>query len=136
MTQNSRFLRTAYALPVLTLLVGTVALALWWLGNPRDAAKVRLPGADQAPGAEAGGGLNPVTAGRVVKGPGTPSADTGLWSQFRGPNRDGSSQESTSLARTWEAAGPRQLWALDCGDGYAGVAIRGGCAYLMDYDTA
>jgi outer membrane protein assembly factor BamB len=57
-----------------------------------------------------------------------------LWPQFRGPNRNGISEENVRLNRTWSAAGPRQLWAVELGEGYAGPAVRDGRVYLMDYD--
>jgi outer membrane protein assembly factor BamB len=132
---NSRSPRIAYALPLLAIIVGMAALAVWWRRPSEAGAKLRLPGADQPPGGQALAALTPAASGAVVKGSAAPAAIEGFWPQFRGPNRDGSSPETTSLARSWEAAGPRELWAVNCGDGYAGVAVRGGCAYLMDYDA-
>jgi outer membrane protein assembly factor BamB len=72
--------------------------------------------------------------GKLIPGPGQPANLPGLWPQFRGPNRDGMSPERTPLARSWDAAGPRQLWSVDCGEGYAGAVIRAGRVYLLDYD--
>jgi outer membrane protein assembly factor BamB len=57
----------------------------------------------------------------------------GDWPQFRGPNRDNISAE-TGLYRTWPASGPKVLWKVPVGDGYAGAAIRNGRVYLNDYD--
>jgi outer membrane protein assembly factor BamB len=57
----------------------------------------------------------------------------GDWPQFRGPNRDNISTE-TGLYRTWPAGGPKVLWKVAVGDGYAGAAIRNGRVYLNDYD--
>ncbi len=48
------------------------------------------------------------------------------------PRRDLSG--SGNLARTWSANGPRELWAIDVGEGYAGAAVRNGRVYLLDYD--
>ena len=51
------------------------------------------------------------------------------WPQFRGPNRDGSSPE-TSLLQQWPADGPKLLWtSADLGVGYAGPAIVGDRLY-------
>jgi len=45
------------------------------------------------------------------------------WPQFRGPNRDGVSQE-TGLLPTWPKGGPKLLWTYgEAGVGYAGPAI-------------
>lgn len=47
------------------------------------------------------------------------------WPQWRGPNRDGRSQEK-GLARRWPGTGPRRLWSLGgLGEGYASVAVVG-----------
>ena len=57
------------------------------------------------------------------------------WPQFRGPNRDGISQE-TGLLRAWPEGGPRVLWSLPVNQGYAAAAIHGGRVYFHDYDSA
>jgi outer membrane protein assembly factor BamB len=57
------------------------------------------------------------------------------WPQWRGPNRDNQSAE-TGLYRTWPAGGPKVLWKTPVAEGYAGVAIKAGRAYINDYDTA
>ena len=57
------------------------------------------------------------------------------WPQFRGPNRDGVSTE-TGLSRAWPAGGPKLLWSVPVGQGYAGAAIHGGRVYLNDYDES
>ena len=56
------------------------------------------------------------------------------WPQFRGPNRDAISRE-TGLLRTWPDGGPKVLWKVDVGPGYAGAAILNGRVYFNDYDT-
>jgi len=57
------------------------------------------------------------------------------WPQFRGANRDNIATE-TGLYRSWPAGGPKVLWKTPVAEGYAGVAIKDGTAYLNDYDTA
>ncbi len=54
------------------------------------------------------------------------------WPQFRGPARDGKSNE-TGLLRQWPATGPRVLWTVPVGQGYAGPAIVAGRVYHNDY---
>jgi outer membrane protein assembly factor BamB len=55
------------------------------------------------------------------------------WPQFRGPARDGTSKE-TSLLRKWPAEGPKVLWTVPVGQGYAGAAIVAGRVYHNDYN--
>ncbi len=55
------------------------------------------------------------------------------WPQFRGPARDGISKE-TGLLRQWPSGGPKVLWTVPVGQGYAGAAIVGGRVYHNDYD--
>jgi outer membrane protein assembly factor BamB len=42
--------------------------------------------------------------------------------------------EPVALKRAWQASEPRELWAIDVGEGYAGAAILNGRVYVMDYD--
>jgi outer membrane protein assembly factor BamB len=57
-----------------------------------------------------------------------PAAD---WPQWRGPRRDGVSQE-TGLLQEWPQGGPKLLWQLkDIGDGYATPAVAGGRVYVL-----
>ncbi len=126
--------RYVLALPLLAAVCALAALAFWWAHPLADAILERLPGADQPPGAEGAAAVNPILSGKLILSNAQPANLPGLWPQFRGPNRDGISPETTPLARSWDAAGPRQLWAVDCGEGYAGPVVRDGRVYLMDYD--
>jgi len=63
------------------------------------------------------------------------SIDAADWPQFRGPNRDGISKE-TGLMREWPAGGPKVLWSIEVGQGYASPAIVDGRVYFNDYDSA
>lgn len=56
------------------------------------------------------------------------------WPQFRGPSRDGISPE-TGLARTWPAGGPKELWRLNLGDGFAGVIAAGDRVWTLTGDA-
>src|SRR5687767_7945819 len=54
----------------------------------------------------------------------------GDWPQWRGPNRDGISQE-TGLLKEWPKEGPKLLWQLkDIGSGYSTPAVVGDRLYL------
>jgi outer membrane protein assembly factor BamB len=127
---SSRFV---LAVPVLALAVALLALAVWWRTQDNVAVPERLPGADQAPDATAGG-ADPVLSGKLITGAGQAQDLPGDWPQFRGPGRDGISPQTNHLARNWGNGVPRQLWSVDCGEGYAGPAVRNGRVYLMDYD--
>src|SRR5688500_236902 len=64
--------------------------------------------------------------------PGPKGADpTHDWPQWRGPNRDGVSEE-TGLLKEWPAGGPKLLWTFDtAGLGYSSYAIVGDTLYTM-----
>jgi len=55
------------------------------------------------------------------------------WPQFRGPDRDGVSQE-TELLTSWPEDGPEVLWTVDVGIGYGGPVVKDGRVYLLDRD--
>jgi hypothetical protein len=55
------------------------------------------------------------------------------WFQFRGPNRDGKSTE-IGLIRTWDDAGPRELWRIPIGAGFSSISVVGEYLYTMDSD--
>jgi outer membrane protein assembly factor BamB len=63
------------------------------------------------------------------------SADIGTstsdWPQWRGPQRDGISQES-GLLKQWPKEGPKLLWQVnDIGDGFSTPSVVGTRIYLM-----
>lgn len=63
-------------------------------------------------------------AGRIVA-----STEPG-WPQFRGPRRDGVSDE-TGLLQSWPEAGPKRLWAVSgLGRGYSSPIITRGMLYI------
>ena len=58
-------------------------------------------------------------------------AISGDWPQWRGPQRNGISQESGLLPQ-WPQGGPQLLWQLDdIGDGYATPAVAGNRIYVI-----
>lgn len=67
----------------------------------------------------------------LVAGATAPSADAEDWPQWRGPNRDGLTQE-TGLLQEWPEEGPPQVWlSREAGLGYAGPAIVGDRLYTL-----
>lgn len=58
-------------------------------------------------------------------------AKVGDWPQWRGPNRDGISQE-TGLLREWPTDGPKVVWQVDSvGVGYSSIIIKDGRIYTQ-----
>ncbi len=58
-------------------------------------------------------------------------AMAGDWPQWRGPNRDGVSQE-TGLLKEWPKDGPKLVWQVDeIGSGYSTPAVVGDRIYLL-----
>lgn len=122
------------AIPALGLVGALLLVVIWLTPRTNPELKPRLPGADAAPGGGAGGS-NPVLTGKLAPGPATvPTNFSGSWPQFRGPQRDGIAVAAGNLSRDWTTPPPRELWGLEVGEGYAGVAIRAGRVYLLDYD--
>jgi outer membrane protein assembly factor BamB len=59
------------------------------------------------------------------------TASTSDWTQWRGPQRDGTSGER-GLLKQWPAGGPKLLWQVnDIGDGYSTPTVVGRRIYLM-----
>ena len=53
------------------------------------------------------------------------------WPQWRGPNRDGISQDE-GLLKEWPAEGPRVVWQVDSvGVGYSSLAVKDGRIYTQ-----
>ena len=128
-------------LPAAVAVLGALAFVLWLTHKPQVPLTRRVPGTDRSPTGEGAGSTNPVLAGRVIKGEGTATELPGSWPGFRGPDRTGFASvlahpqpTSVTLARTWESSGPRELWGIDVGEGYAGAAVANGRVYLVDYD--
>ena len=55
------------------------------------------------------------------------------WPQFGGPRGDFKS-DSTGLANSWPATGPKVLWSRHLGDGYSEIAVDGKTIYTMYRD--
>jgi outer membrane protein assembly factor BamB len=126
----------AQPLPLTVAGVALIALAIFVSVPTQPRITPRLPGADGRPEGTTGGasGGNPVLRGSVVPGVGKPADLAGTWSRFRGDQLSAVATHSGNLARTWSEAGPKKLWSLDVGEGYAGAAIWRGRAFVMDYD--
>lgn len=51
------------------------------------------------------------------------------WPQWRGPNRDGISNET--IQKNWPAEGPKVVWKAPSGDGYSGIVVVDGKLFTM-----
>lgn len=123
--------------PMALAVAGVVGLIYLWLSA--DAAvslQERLPGADNKPAGILDGGDAVKVTGALTKSDGVAADLPGSWPRLRGPNGDGISPEKVPLSRQWPEGGPRVLWSVDVGEGYAGPAVLGGRVYLLDYDQA
>jgi outer membrane protein assembly factor BamB len=58
-----------------------------------------------------------------------PAAD---WPAWRGSRADGTWVDAPSLPDKWPAAGPRKVWSIPIGGGYAGIAVADGRIYAID----
>src|SRR6266404_6008553 len=99
---RAQILKVNILVPIALGLIALVALAIWMGSGPGKPLAIRVPGTDQAPGADLGSRGNAILAGKLVNSNGKPAAGSGTWPQFRGPDRDGISKASNQLARSWE----------------------------------
>ena len=55
------------------------------------------------------------------------------WPQFRGPQRNGTSEED-GLGKEWPEEGPEVLWRKSIGDGFSEITIAGGRLFVLTAD--
>ncbi len=114
---------------VVFALICTSALA-WWLEAPSQfTIQPKVPIEESELKKKP---INP--EGKFVEGTGKPSASTTMWPHFRGKNFDLIDPQNVSLMDSWPEGGPKKLWEVDLGQGYAAAAVANGCVYVMDYD--
>ena len=114
--------------------VGTLLLYLWLTADAAVGLKERVPIAENAPRVALEPEADGKIEGKLVQFDGVPADLPGAWPRFRGANFDAVSTEQVRLARTWPTEGPKLLWSVDLGEGYAGAAILAGRVYILDYD--
>lgn len=120
-------------LPVLTAVIALLLLVCWLVGDHSGVhVLARVPGMDQLPNAPAAPRVD--LSGKFVKSAATAAVLPGSWPRFRGDRLDDISTETVPLATQWGAQGPKVLWSLDLGEGYAGAAVHAGRVYVLDYD--
>lgn len=121
-------------LPASLAMLAVLLLIGWFLHRSDKVLGLRVPGTDSSKGALSAS-VNPISLATLTHGSGQPATNSESWSQFRGSTRNGIAV-APKLSRSWEPFGPRKLWSMDVGDGYAGPTIAEGRVYLMDYDVA
>ncbi|HOQ03963.1 MAG TPA: PQQ-binding-like beta-propeller repeat protein [Anaerohalosphaeraceae bacterium] len=124
-----------WLVPLMLTAAGAGLLTGWIYSYYHLSVPMRLPGEDGRPNVSS----LETPAGKSRQGhletfDGIPSKSAGVWPTFRGPNYDAVSTESVPLMRSFPAGGPRELWRVSLGEGYAGPAVRNGRVYLIDYD--
>jgi len=125
------------------LIVGLLAFSIGCGSEPEDPAPTtaRTPASEDsnepAPEATRAAGDSEtgiVSTGRTPEEMPQPVAFTsGDWPQYRGQLRDGISP-ATGLLREWPAEGPRKLWEVSVGEGYAAPSVVAERVYINDYD--
>ena len=124
-------------LPVITACAAIVTLLFVWPDDSLVELEKRVPGRDRTISQHDEEYVDIALAGELVRGTGVPEPAPffGSWPRFRGTNLDGIfHHESIDIAGQWPNNGPRQLWAIEVGEGHAGAAIQAGRVYILDYD--
>ena len=70
----------------------------------------------------------------TVVGSASASSYSGDWPQFRGPSGNALVEKSAKLFDQLPSGGPKRLWEIEMGEGYAGAAVYQGAIYVLDYD--
>ena len=123
----------AKTIPVGLAIIGVVLLYVWLSADAAIDLTEREPIVRQTAAPSDGNDVE--LRGEFVQLDGVPADLPGTWPRFRGPNLDAiSSDVNVTLARTWPASGPKVLWSIDVGEGYAGAAVLRGRVYVLDYD--
>lgn len=121
----------------LLVLAGLISIS-WWLGfDPVDELVTTQPGLDNRgakaviPDIEIGAFFEALPAAGEA---GTESALNETWPRFRGEHFDNISRSPVKLIDRFPEGGPKQLWQVELGEGYAAAAIYKGLVYVLDHD--
>ncbi|MBN2581078.1 MAG: PQQ-like beta-propeller repeat protein [Pirellulales bacterium] len=128
-----RSLLISLFLPAALAVSGVVALIVWVRIGPGITLELRVPGLDRPLNAPRKAAAQPLI-GRLQTFGGVPADLPGAWPRFRGERFDNIAVADVPLARRWPVGGPKKLWTLELGEGYAGAAVRNGRVYVLDYD--
>ena len=122
------------AIPISLVALGTLFLYFWLSADTVIGLKERVPIPENAPRAALEPEPTVKIEGKLIQFDGVPADLPGAWPRFRGANFDAISSEDVRLARTWPGQGPKVLWYIELGEGYAGAAVLAGRVYVLDYD--
>lgn len=122
-------------------LLACAALYWWFSADPGIEFSRRIPAPAKTRQTDTSK-LNPLTwkekkvniRGTFTAGKGEVSNIPGSWPCFRGPSRDNVYRGPARIPEELPSDGPRTLWQIQLGNGYAGAAIHGGAVYILDYD--
>jgi len=124
-----------FLLPLAVAVLGLGAIVVWMVAVPAPPLVRRVPGLDRP--------VQPIKkesekhelSGTLMTLDGKPSSISGEWPRFRGPNLDAIWEDpSVTLARSWPPEGPRRIWSIEVGEGFAAAAVKDGRVYMIDYD--
>jgi outer membrane protein assembly factor BamB len=121
------------AVPGVLAVVGIGLLVFWAGTGPVTPLEARVPGLDRAPPPGPAKVAARPTVGEPVLSSGKPAEIPGVWPWFRGINHDAILSDGVRLARRWPEGGPKRLWSLELGEGYAAAAISAGRVYVLDH---
>jgi len=120
--------------PIISNIPIVRSLYVWLSIDPAMDLAQRLPIAENLPQTPSDEEGVEELRGELVQFGGEPADLPGAWPRFRGANFDAISREDVTLTRTWPTEGPKVLWSIQVGEGYAGAAVLAGRVYIMDYD--
>jgi len=120
--------------PIISNIPIVRSLYVWLSIDPAMDLAQRLPIAENLPQIPSDEEGVEELRGELVQFGGKPVDLPGAWPRFRGANFDAISRENVTLTRTWPTEGPKVLWSIQVGEGYAGAAVLAGRVYIMDYD--
>lgn len=125
-----------WVIPGVLALVGVMLVYVWVNRDGSSKLIERLPGT-AGPGllGDEADPMGPIK-GELTRFGGVASKLGGSWPRFRGENFDNINRDEHQLAKSWPAEGPKELWSLEVGEGYAGAAVLNGMVYILDYDKA
>ncbi len=121
--------------------LAAAAVLHWWMGlaSPGGVG-LSVPGMDDPEGRKAADALrrklqlfNYGELEEVIPYPVAMQSESGRWPRFRGAGFDGINSQDVALADSFPPEGPREVWRLELGAGYAGAAIFDGKVYVMDH---
>ncbi|MEK7416006.1 MAG: PQQ-binding-like beta-propeller repeat protein, partial [Planctomycetota bacterium] len=121
-----------WLLPV--VIAAAASWAGWWFfAHQTVTLDPRLPGSDRPAGMAVVARVN--LMGSFTQGTGIPlvESEPHTWPGFRGSAGDNVAR-SNALGTTFPPTGPRKVWSLPLGFGYAGPAVAEGRVYILDYD--